>query len=68
MTTNEKALFNQIKENPEFLGEASEVIADMVCLLFLEFETTTDDDKRFEIQNVLSSACKTRMDIRKLLL
>jgi hypothetical protein len=37
------------------------------CVLFLEYETTTDDDKRFELQNILASACKARLDIRKLL-
>ena len=61
MTANTKAIVTQLKQNPDFLSEVSEAMADALCVLILN-----SDNDNFDEKEIIDKLASTRLDLRKL--
>ena len=67
MTINVKAIYNQLKENPDFLNEINENMSDAICKLIIIADMEIDRDEKFLITSIASRLAKDRLDIRDML-
>ena len=67
MTANTKAIYTQLKHNPEFLSEICETMADAICKLIAIADMEIDGDEKTEIFGIASQLARDRLDVRKLL-
>jgi len=60
MTTNTKAIVNQLKTNPDFITEVTEAMADAICVLILNHQPGDFDNKE-----IIDKLASVRLDLRK---
>ena len=68
MTTNTKAIYNQLKDNPDFLNEVTESMSDAICKLIVIADMEMEGDEKSIIISIAARLAKDRLDIRDMLI